>query len=416
MNQLKKVLTQTGWQVLGKVVTSLSTIVILSAVTRNYGSVGTGIYTLALTYLAFFYLAADCGFNAHLLSLLHQPKSSEVWRKLFGMRLILGGALVVISLLLLPFLPFADSSFQQSVFFGTLTIIGSAIFVTTNAWFQSRLQYQYSIIASSVSSLVSVGLILLLVQNNVPLPELMLAHLMGWVLCAVIALGLIKKQIFTLSPLFDWVFLKKVFSEAWPISLTLILNTVYFRVDTFILASYKTFADVGVYNVSYQLFQSALVLPTFIMNAYYPMMLSNLEKDRRLFKQSIKHAVALMLSIGLAGTLVTWVLAPYVVALITGGPGFEGSAQSLRVLSLSFPAFFVSSVLMWTLVATKRYKEMTAIYLIALIVNILLNSLLIPQYSYIGASWVTGVAEYLIVILQALVLLNIFGSKSLLKR
>lgn len=412
MNQFKKVLTQTSWQVVGKVVTSLSTIVILGAVTRNYGSTGTGIYTLALTYLAFFYLAADCGINAHLLSKLHQPKSSEVWRKLLGMRLMLGAGLVGLSLMALPFLPFADLLFQQAVFIGALTIIGSAVFVTTNAWFQSRLQYQYSIIASSVSSIISVGILLLLVQSNASLPQLMFAHLIGWGLCAGIALLVIKKQLFTLSPIFDLSFLTRTFSEAWPIALTLVLNTVYFRVDTFILASYKTFADVGIYNVSYQLFQSALVLPTFIMNAYYPLMLRNLEKDNKLFIQSVRHALALMFSIGLAGTFVTWLLAPFVIMIVTGGSGFDGSIESLRILSLSFPAFFVSSVLMWTLVATKRYKEMTIIYLIGLMVNVVLNSLLIPPLSFIGASWVTGVSEYLIVFLQIAVLFSILKNKS----
>ena len=73
MKILAKITSQTLWQILGKVVTTLSTFIILGLVARNYGEEGTGVFTLALTYLAIFYIFADFGFNAHVLklSLIH---------------------------------------------------------------------------------------------------------------------------------------------------------------------------------------------------------------------------------------------------------------------------------------------------------------------------------------------------------
>lgn len=67
MNHFSKIFKQTSWQILGKVVTSVSTFVILGMVARNYGKEGTGVFTLALTYLAVFYVLSDFGFNAHVL-------------------------------------------------------------------------------------------------------------------------------------------------------------------------------------------------------------------------------------------------------------------------------------------------------------------------------------------------------------
>lgn len=67
MKSLVKIFQQTFWQILGKIVTSFSTFIILGLVARNYGKEGTGIFTLVLTYLSIFYILADFGFNAHVL-------------------------------------------------------------------------------------------------------------------------------------------------------------------------------------------------------------------------------------------------------------------------------------------------------------------------------------------------------------
>jgi O-antigen/teichoic acid export membrane protein len=59
---------------------------------------------------------------------------------------------------------------------------------------------------------------------------------------------------------------------------------------------------------------------------------------------------------------------------------------------------------MWVLMAKKLYKQLLLIYLIALIVNFFANWYFIPKFSYIAASWVTVVSEYLILLLQVLIL------------
>src|SRR5581483_6053732 len=104
MDSLKKVSQQTLWQLIGKAITSISTIFILAAVTRHYGEEGTGIFTLALTYLAFFYLAEDFGFNAYVLPELLGEDTEIEWRKLLGLRIVWAIFLVTLSIIILPFL------------------------------------------------------------------------------------------------------------------------------------------------------------------------------------------------------------------------------------------------------------------------------------------------------------------------
>lgn len=410
MSYLKKISQQTSWQILGKVVTSLSTILVLSLVTRNYGESGTGVFTLVLTYLAFFYLAADFGINAHILQVLQdsKQKTQNEFRRLLGLRLVWSVVLIILSVAITPLLPFNNLLFSQSVLFGALAIIGSSIFVTANAVFQSNLRYDLSIIASSLGMILSLTIIALMILNHLPIPYLVFGHMVGWMLVGLLSLFLAKRFVGLVTPILDLGHIKSTLKDVWPISLTLVLNVVYFRVDSFILTSYRSFSDVGVYNLAYQIFQSALVLPTFIMNAYYPLMFNQFKQNLVLFRKTLIKACLLMLGLSVVGMLVSLIASPLLVSVLTGSKGFSGSIVSLQILSLSFPAFFLSSVLMWTMVTVKKYKQMVFIYLVGLVVNLSLNLIFIPRYSYIAASVVTGISEYLILLLQVLILFKLW--------
>lgn len=404
MEKLSKIFEQTFWQVLGKVVTSLSTFIILGLVTRNYGEKGTGVFTLALTYLGIFYLLSDFGFNAHVLKNLKSQSANwrtnvkSEWNKLLGTRLIWSGILVVLAVGLLPFWPFSAPDFMTAVTFGSLAIIGSGVFITCNLIFQGELKYNLSILATILGTLVSLVFFFLMTAKKLPISFLLLAHLIGWLVIALIALVLLRRFLPNLLPIFNKQYSINLFQKSWPIAATLSLNVIYFRADSFLIANFRPLAEVGIYNVAYSVFQSALVLPTFIMNSYYPMMLKSFG--------GVKKIGLGLLGLAVLGTIVTILFAPLIIKVLTG-QGFLGSEVSLQILSLGFPAYFLSSLFMWMLVAKGKYKSMFLLYTSGLVFNLVLNFIYIPKYSFIAASWITVISEYVILLMQIFVLRGI---------
>lgn len=388
---------QTFWQIVGKGVTSFSTIIILGIVARNYQEGGTGIFTLSLTFLAMFNLLADFGFNAHVLKKVQGAKAKvhSEWNKLLGTRLVWSMVLAILAVGSLPFWPFATPEFSQAVMFGSLAILGSAIFVTCNLIFQSKLRYDLSSLASILGTLASLIFYVYLSLHKYPVYSLLLAYSLGWIFIAAYALFFVKNFLSKITPAFDFIYTKKLFKDSWPIAATLALNVVYFRLDSFMIAYFKGVSDAGIYNVAFSVFQSVLVVPTFVMNAYYPLMLKSLSKNK-------------LIGLGLAGlaivgTLLTLFLSPTIINLLTGG-SFNGSIESLRILSLGFPAFFLSALMMWFLVTLGKYKQLLIIYSLGLLINVGLNFIFIPQHSFYAAAWITVISEYLILTAQAMVL------------
>lgn len=401
---LLKVSQATIWQVVGKIVTASTTLVVLGLISRQYGNEGLGIFTLTIAYLSFFYLAADLGFNA--TALLSLDKTPEIASRLLSFRLVWSLGLVILANLLAQVLPLGSRLFSESVLIGSATILFSSFSLTTNLIFQSKLRFDQSVIASVISSLYTIPVFIYLISLGVEVKYLLLAPLSGWVVNSIIAFTLVRKfyQFQFLKP--DLSYIKSLLKDNWPIALTLLLNVVYFRLDAFILTSIKGVAEVGIYNLSYQIFQTLLVIPTFIMNGFYPLLVADFKESFQKFSTNLIKAAFGLFFLSFAGTILTLVLAPAVI-LILAGESFSASAQVLQMLSLSFPAFFVSSVLMWTMLILRKQKIMAGIYSLGLIVNIILNLILIPHYSYMGAAVVTVISEYLILGLQIAVLLPI---------
>lgn len=405
VNTIRKVFEQTSWQVIGKAITSISTIAILALVSRNYGESGTGIFTLALTFLAFFTLAVDFGVNAYILPKLLEEGFEQEWRKIFGIRLVLAALFIFIALTVALIFPF-DTVFKTLVILGAFPfIVGQAVLITSNAIFQAKLRYDLSVLAWGTGSLTTLAAVFFIAAQKLELIALILGYVIGWFVMIITSLLFIRKFVKNLVPIFNFTYFKEILKNSWPISATLVLNVIYFRLDAFILSYFRSFAEVGVYNLSYSIFQSALVLPTFIMNGFYPIMLKNFSENINKFRSNLFYAGGIMFTIAVIGILFTYAFSPFVVNLVTGGRGFEGSVESLRILSFGFPAYFVSAVLMWTLIVYKRYKTLLSIYLIGLLFNVIANVIFIPQYSYFGASWITAASEYLILGLQLAILL-----------
>jgi O-antigen/teichoic acid export membrane protein len=394
-----KIFNQSLFQLLGKGATAFSTLAVIAIINNFYKSEGVGIYTLALTYLGFFYLATDLGLNAYVLPKLSTSPSEA--DKLFTIRVVISVLLVFVSCLLAFIIPIKNDLFVQAVILGSISIVFNGIFNSANMIYQKKLRYDLSVLGSTFGALVTLSSVYYLSIIGATIPYLILAPTLGWLVNNLIAGFLVQNLHKFKFVKIETLYIKNMIFDAWPIALTLLLNVFYFKIDSFILGSFFPISIVGNYNLAYQFFQTALVLPTFIMNSYYPLMLRQLSQDRLAFFNQIKLGSFALLGISLLGTLATILLSPYLIEILSGD---RSSTVTLQLLSIGFPAFFVSALLMWGLISLKRYRAVLAVYATGLVLNFLLNLIFIPRYSYLAASGVTVFCEYLILFLLVFIL------------
>jgi O-antigen/teichoic acid export membrane protein len=177
-----------------------------------------------------------------------------------------------------------------------------------------------------------------------------------------------------------------------PIGLMLIFNLIYFKADIILLSIFVPARDVGIYGLSYKFFDFLLALPLFLSNSIYPLIL--LKERHELFSFSKKYFY-IFAAFAFAVMIPFWFIAPLFNFIKSD---FSGSIVPFRILLLSLPFFFTTSLLQWALIALKKQKYLMLVYFFSTILNIGLNIIFIPRYSYIASSWITVFSEILVFI------------------
>jgi O-antigen/teichoic acid export membrane protein len=196
------------------------------------------------------------------------------------------------------------------------------------------------------------------------------------------------------SFLIEMDFWKTILKEAFPFGLSGIFVVIYFYIDSVMLSLMKSDEVVGWYNASYKLVFILLFIPAVYFSSIYPVM-SNLfihSKDtlKFIYSTSLKY----MLILGVLMGISTIILADQIILLIYGTE-YQPSILALKILIWAVFFSFLAHAPMYILNSTNKQVIYTKVVFIGMIVNVIMNFILIPKYSLIGASVATVFTEFL---------------------
>ena len=402
----KKVFLNTGAQIVGKAFTASITLLITLVLFRTLGAAGFGDFTKIFVFVGYFYTLADFGLNTIYIKIAKENEITHL-KPLLGLRLIIAVSLALVAVTIAQFLPYdqkAATGFSPLVKTGiaiaAFTIITQSLFTTANAYFQKILRYDLSTIAAVSSYLVILVAAIIVSLTTKTVLGYTTAYAIGGIVLVTIVYTIIAKRVKTF---FTPTFSKKEFTSflkpAWPIGVALLFNLIYFRIDVFILSTFRSSTEVGLYGLAYQFFEASLAIPIFFSNAIYPILSKTYSTDIMVFK---KQFLAWLKILTLVSILLTVVLiaVSYLIPLFFGHES-QGSAPALRVLALGIPFFFISALLWHILIIYNKQKYLTVIYAVGAIFNIITNLIFIPIYGFLAAAVITVISEGLIMLLLA---------------
>lgn len=383
------------FQLSGKIVGAGTTLFITLYLARLLGSYGYGDIVKVITYVSAFFIIADFGFNAVYLV---DSKKLYTLPSLFILRILWSFVLLFAAYALLRFLPIGVyDGYTKAVRLGILlyapSIIFQSIITTANAVFQKYLRYDYSFYAVSFGSII--GLISLYVLSRVPYPPSLIGA--GVYLGASISTALVSffymRRLEGVLARYRFSYMKKLFVTSLPIGITLAANLIYAHADSFVLTLTRSTVEVGTYGFAYRFFETLLVIPTFIMNASYPILLTSKIKSAASLTKRYRKLFTSMIIISVAIAVGVWFMAP-LLSIVR--PEFIESSSFIRILVLSLPLFFLSSLVMWMLFVFHKRWELAFIYVTAMVINISLNILLVPLYGAYASAWITICSETIV--------------------
>lgn len=386
------------WLAGSQAIVKLMGYIVIVLLARTLGDEGLGQHAFIFAFASIAFIACDMGLNHLMIRDVSRDhtKAQLYFENIFTMKILLALASLLLTYILSLFLekePVVVRSLWVVAIIQVMYVF--AFFITHLFNSFNRMEIDAKAAVLEKIAIMCFGLYFLLTTKS------LFYFVLGLSFAAVVkVLYLViiatEKVRFRLS--FDFGIWKEMLSASYPFFLTSVFVFLYFRVDTVMLYLMKGDEVTGWYNSAYRLLDLLSIIPGILVVAIFPSMSKLYKEDisllQKLFERTFRYLLMLVLPIVFG----TFVLADRFINTIYGD-SFSGGTLALQVLIWSQIFVFVNYLMGFLLNSIDKQMYFTKVTGAAALANIVLNIMLIPKYSFVGAAFSTVVAELLIFLL-----------------
>lgn len=351
-----------------------------------------GKYNFVLAYISIFGIITDLGLNSILVR--EMAKDVDIIPKIIGNAFIIKSILAVLavflSLLIASFMNYPSDT-TLYIYIASLMLLFQSFSDTYRTVFQAKLKMEYEIVSKLVFKITSLIIILYLISIHSSLLQLIFAFTLLESLKTLLNYIFLRKMVKAKFDI-DLILWKKLLKESLPVTLTSIFFLINQRIDVLMLSKIKGNFEIGLYSAAYRLSEPLGIVPYALIASLFPIMSHSFQNSKGTLIKSnemgFKFIIMAMLPICVGTTLI----ADKIILLIYD-QSYVGSISALQILIWALFFASINYHLTSILLATNKQKLSCFTMSISVIVNILLNMILIPKFSYNGASIATVVSE-----------------------
>jgi O-antigen/teichoic acid export membrane protein len=292
-------------------------------------------------------------------------------------RMLLGVAVVAAAALLSLVLPYSPDVRRAVLIAGAPFLLGLAS-SSIAAVFQARLQMWRAAAADVAGRLAAFIALVVVVAADLGFLAVVATTAVGAAVALAVSVGLVRGMA-AVGPRTDRQVWRELVVAGVPIGVTLAVNEVYFRADTFILSLFRPFEEVGLYTFAYRVYELLALFPAIVMTSIFPLLSRFVVERRDAAARVVDAAADVFVAVGVPIAAGGLVLAPELARLVAGDD-FEAAATPLRLLLCASIPAWVSGLLGYALIAAGRQVSVLRLSVAALAINLALNLALVPSY------------------------------------
>lgn len=389
-------------------------------VSRILSVEGIGIYNFSSTYVGYFVLLAGLGIVTYAVREGAKYRDNANKMNFFASQIFtinIISTLVSYILLIISLLIFKSLRNYLS----TILVFSLQIFFTTigTEWIYTIYEdYQYITIRSIMFKVISIFFLFIFVRNSTD--YLWYAGVSVFASVGSNLLNYIHAKSFVqikLAKNTNWRYHLKPILVIFASTLAM---TLYISSDTTILGLLKNDYDVGIYSVSVKVYTIINGLINGLLVVTIPRFAMLLGKRKIKEYKQILSTVINNASILVLPTTVGLIMLSKEIILIIAGSKYLDSVFPLQIIAVAI--IFANFALIFNeciLIPAKRENKTLRNTIVTGLVNVILNILLIPLWSYNSAALTTVIAEGMMMVLSAWaakdILKDIIFSKEVIK-
>ncbi len=187
--------------------------------------------------------------------------------------------------------------------------------------------------------------------------------------------------------------LSNILRPSVPIGIGLFLVAVYDRIDVLFIQKLVSLDAVAMYAVAYSLYRLPLIVSAVIVAPAYTTFSGQFASHGSIDARSIRTTVVVQSALAVIAGLILCA-APSIWLTILYGERYSSSATILICLAFALPAIFLNNLTGVLLNAMRKERLPLKSTALGAIVNVGMNSVLIPLLGILGAAVATIATEY----------------------
>ncbi|MBW3015165.1 flippase [Candidatus Woesearchaeota archaeon] len=400
MSEVRKIAKNTLFLTAGDIITKVLLFILAIYIARFLGPSEFGKFSFAFAFTFIFSILADLGLSVLVVREIAKNKdiaqkylNNVLWIKIFSSIIIYALILITINLMKYP------SDIKLAVYIVGLSVIINSFAEIFRSTFRAFEEMQYDALTNIIGKTTLFIIALYILFNGFGLIILCSVYLIESIINLLISTIFLKTKIIKFRFKFDLSIWKNLLKLSLPLGLSFVLFYIYSKIDTVMLSYMIGDSVVGWYNASYQLIDALLFIPIIFGTVLFPAMSrftqSSIASLRVLYKKSFKYLIMLSIPIAVGTTL----LAQRFILFIYKQQ-FAESVLALQILIWSIIFMFILRPTNYVLMSINKQNTLVINASITVIINILLNLLLIPEYAHHGAAIATVISEFVVISLS----------------
>lgn len=393
MSLTKKVVSNTASQFIGKILVTLLSLIQVTILTRYLGVQGYGEFSAVFVVLYFLSLLTSFGLSTVVIREIAKERFSleEIVGNTIVLKFFVALFVILVSFLTIIFLPYSIIV-KKGIIVGILILVVSCFDQILISIFKAKLVIWKSILTDVLGKLISLLVILWIISSNLSLLSIIWAVVLGSFI-SLFGDFLFARVYLSIYPRFDFKIWHFLIKESLPLGAVEILGYIHFKADSLILSLLKPLTHLGIYSVAYKFVEFLISLPSMFVASIFPLMSADIENEN-LFKKKFQRSFDFLSIVALPVSSGLFLIAPYVVDFI-GGEKFNSAIIPLKILCVAIFFASLSNIMSCVIVVIGRQKSLLKMSSTIASLNIFLNFLFIPKFSYYATASITSLTEFL---------------------
>lgn len=381
----KKILSNSTWLFVDKVLRLLMGLVVGAWVARYLGPDNYGVLSYATAFVAIFASIATLGIDGLVVRELSKNNDEKYVENILGTAFwirVLGGCASFV--LCVTAIIFVQANNSEMIILVSIIAAGNIFqsFDTIGLLFQAQVNSRRSVKVKFIAFfIVSILKLIAIVMNS----TIIVFALLSVIEIIFGAIGLIieyKKNILKFQ--MSYKLMRNFLNMSWPIVLSMVCIVIYMKADQILLATYLGERILGVYSSATRLSEICYFIPNVIISSVTPFLVKSYANDKVNYQQNtIKlFNYLVLISYGIAGIIT--LLAPIIIEMLYG-ESYKGAEIVLEVHIWSLVFVSIGVGFRQLMIIENKMVFLLLTTVLGAITNIALNIWLIPIYSFYGA-------------------------------